>query len=129
MKKNKRGFSFIEILIVCLLLSIVIIGCFYVFHAGFVLMEQLRGSVIALNDAESIIENMRNIDPINASTLTAAYPNGAAVPGFNNLANETVTVEYADLTADPIKIYVVVGWEGQGGRKFTEQLVTLLTKR
>ncbi|MCG2712122.1 MAG: prepilin-type N-terminal cleavage/methylation domain-containing protein [Candidatus Omnitrophica bacterium] len=129
MKKNNYGFSFIEILIVCLLLSIVIIGSFYVFHTGFALMEQLRGSVIALSDAESIIENMRNIDSISAANLTAAYPNGAIVSGFNNLANETVKVEYADLSTDPIKVYVIVKWEGQGGRLFTEQLVTLLTKR
>ena len=129
MKKNNYGFTFIEILIVCLLLSTVIIGCFYVFHAGFALMEQLKGSVIALSDAESIIENMRNIDPINAANLTAVYPHGAIVPGFNNLANETLEVEYADLSADPIKVYVIVNWEGQGGRLLTEQLVTLLTTR
>jgi len=72
---------------------------------------------------------MRNIDPISAGTLTAAYPNGAIVPGFNNLADETVKVEYADLSADPIKVYVIVTWEGQGGRSFAEQLVTLITKR
>ncbi|MFH1092543.1 MAG: prepilin-type N-terminal cleavage/methylation domain-containing protein [Candidatus Omnitrophota bacterium] len=129
MKKNNCGFSFIEIMIVCLLLSTVLIGCFYVFHAGFALIEQLRGSVIALSDAESIIENMRNIYPISSSNLTAVYPNGAIIAGFNNLANETVTVEYEDLNTDPIKVYVIVNWEGQGGRLFTEQLVTLLTKR
>lgn len=129
MKKNNCGFSFVEILIVCLLLSTLIIGYFYVFHAGFALMEQLKGSVIALNDAESIIENMRNIDPVNAANLIAVYPNGAIVPGFNNLVNETVKVEYADLSADPIKVYVIVSWEGQGKRLLTEQLVTLLTKR
>ena len=129
MKKNNDGFSFVEILIVCLLLSVVIIGCFYVFHAGFALMEQLKGSVIALNDAESVIENMRNIDPVSAVNLSGIYPDGAVVPGFNNLPNETVRVEYANLNADPIKVYVIVNWEGQGGRQLTEQLVTLLTTR
>ncbi|MCK4994087.1 MAG: prepilin-type N-terminal cleavage/methylation domain-containing protein [Candidatus Omnitrophica bacterium] len=129
MKRNNCGFSFVEILIVCLLLSMLIIGSFYVFHAGFALMEQLKGSVIALSDAESVIENIRNIDPITAINLTAVYPNGAIIPGFNNLVNETVKVEYADLMADPIKVYVIVNWEGQGGRLLTEQLVTLFTTR
>lgn len=129
MKNNNHGFSFIEILIVCLLLSITIIGCFYAFHAGFALSEQLKGSAIALSDAESIIENMRNIHPASAANLSSAYPDGATVPGFSNLANETVTVEYENLSADPLKVYVIVNWEGQGGRLLTEQLVTLLTTR
>ena len=129
MKKNQCGLTLVEVLTVCLLLSIVIIGFFYVFHAGFALIEQLSGSVIALNDAGSIIENMRNIDPLDAANLTAAYPNGASVTSFNNLANELVSVSYQDLTADPIKVYVTVTWQGQSGRLFTEQLVTLLTKR
>ena len=129
MEKNNRGFSLVEILIVCLLLSVVIIGCFYVFHAGFALMEQLRGSVIALNDAGSVIENMRNINPITAANLTAIYPDGAVVPGFNNLGSESVIVEYEDLSADPIKVFVTVTWQGQGGRVFIEKLVTLLTKK
>ncbi len=129
MKKNNHGFSLVETLIVCLLLSVLIIGCFYVFHTGFALMEQLSGSVIALNDAGSVIENMRNVDPINAANLTALYPDGAVVPGFNNLESESVVVAYEDLSADPIKVFVTATWQGQGGRVFTEKLVTLLTKR
>jgi len=129
MKKVMRGFSLVEILIVCIILSVLIIGFFYVFHAGFALSEQLRGSLIALNDAESVIEKMRNIDPISASNLTASYPDGAFVAGFNNLPKETVRVEYASLATDPIKVYVKVNWQGQGGRLFNEELVTLLTTR
>jgi prepilin-type N-terminal cleavage/methylation domain-containing protein len=126
-KSNNQGFTLVEIMMVCILLAGVIVSFFYMIQVGFALVEKLSTSVIALNDAGSIIENMRNIDPLSVANLTTAYPDGASIAGFAHLNNEAVTVNYEDLSADPIKVYVRVTW--QGSRMFTEELVTLLTKR
>lgn len=126
---NDRGLTLIEVLIVCLLMSGVIVGFIGVYNASFVLNEQLRSSVKALNDAASILENMRNINPFGADTVTILYPDNALVAGYTNLGQETVRVNYTNLAADPLQVTVTVSWQGSGNRVYSERIVTLLTQR
>ncbi|MBU4304865.1 MAG: prepilin-type N-terminal cleavage/methylation domain-containing protein [Candidatus Omnitrophica bacterium] len=128
LKREQKGFTFVEVMIVCLILTGVIGGFFGVYNAGFVLNEQLKSSVIAICDGRSILENMRNIDPFDVTNLVASYPNGGFVGGYNNLPQETVQVNYENIAADPIKVTVTVTWRGAGERVHTERLVTFLTK-
>lgn len=127
--RQKKSFTLIEVVVVLLILSGVIVGFLSVYTASFSLLEQLSSSVIAVNDARSVLENMRNIDPFNVSSLISTYPNGSNVPGFNNLSNETVRVDYLNTAADPIEVTITVIWQGKGNRVFTERLTTLLTAR
>lgn len=126
---QKKGFTLIEIIIVLLILGGVIAGFLSVNTASFSLLEQISSSVIAVNDARSVIENMRNIDPFNAANLTSIYPDGATVAGFSNLVQETIRVNYLNTGVDPILVTVTVSWQGKANRTFTEQLTTLLTAR
>lgn len=126
---QKKGFTLIEIIIVLLILGGVIAGFLSVNNASFSLLEQISSSVIAVNDARSVIENMRNIDPFNAANLISIYPDGATVAGFSNLVQETIRVNYLNTGVDPILVTVTVSWQGKANRTFTEQLTTLLTAR
>lgn len=87
--------------------------------------------VVALGDAQRVVELMRSTSATGAfpANVTAAYPNLAAVMGFNNLTNEQVSVSYADATADPLDITVTVGWRARGIRNASTRLRTLMTKR
>ncbi|MBI4845594.1 MAG: prepilin-type N-terminal cleavage/methylation domain-containing protein [Candidatus Omnitrophica bacterium] len=126
---RNKGFTFVEVMVVLLILAGIIAGFSSLSGANFTLLEQVANSNIAINDARSVLENMRNIDPFTAANLTAQYPDGAAVAGFNNLEQETVRVNYVDLTADPIQVTITVSWEGKGGAALTEEVTTLLTAR
>ncbi len=128
-KRKQKGFTFVEVMIVCLILTGVIAGFIGVYNAGFVLNEQLKSSVIAICDGRSILENMRNIDPFDVTNLLASYPDAGFVAGYNNLQQETVQVNYENVAADPIKVTITVTWHGAGERVHTERLVTFLTKR
>ncbi|MFH1092962.1 MAG: type II secretion system protein [Candidatus Omnitrophota bacterium] len=125
----RRGLTLVEIMVVILLLGGMIAGFLSVNGISLTLLEQLSSSVVAINDARSVLENMRNIDPFNAVNLTFLYPNGGTAAGFNNLNQETIRVDYLNLASDPIQVTITVTWQGKGGRMFTEQLTTLLTAR
>ena len=124
-----KGMSLVEVMVVLLLLGGIIAGFLSVNGASLTLLEQLSSSVIAVSDARSVIENMRNIDPFNATNLTFLYPDGGTVAGFNNLNLETVRIDYLNTASDPIQVTVTVTWQGKGNRAFTEQLTTLMTAR
>ena len=128
-RPKSRGLTLIEVLIVCLLMSGVIIGFIGVYNASFALNEQLRSSVKALNDASSVLESMRNIDPFDISAVIALYPDNGLVAGYNNLGQETVRVNYTNVAADPIAVTVTVTWQAGGARNYSERIVTLLTQR
>ncbi len=123
------GLTLVEIMVVLLLLAGIIAGFLSVNGASLTLLEQLSDSVVAVNDARSVLENMRNIDPFDAANLISLYPNGATVAGFSNLAQETIRVDYLNVASDPIQVTITVTWQGKGNRTFTEQLTTLLTDR
>ncbi|MCM8813378.1 MAG: type II secretion system GspH family protein [Candidatus Omnitrophica bacterium] len=126
---SRSGLTLVEVLVAGALLAVVLTSVLHLLHSGLIFVEQIDASATALNDATSVIESMRTLATLTAITLTARYPDGAAVPGFNNLNQETVIVRYANLAANPIKVYVTVSWQGQGGRIFQEELAALLTQR
>ncbi len=127
--RQKRGLTLVEIMVVLLLLGGIIAGFLSVNGAGLALLEQLSNSVVAVNDARSVLESMRNIDPFDIANLTSIYPDGGTVAGFSNLNQETIRVDYLNVAADPIQVTITVTWLGKGNRTFTEQLTTLLTAR
>ena len=127
--KYRKGMTLVEVMVVLLLLAGIIAGFLSVNGASLTLLEQLSSSVVAVNDARSVIENMRNIDPFNAANLIFLYPDGGTVAGFNNLNLETIRINYLNIASDPIQVTVTVTWQGKGNRAFTEQLTTLLTAR
>ncbi len=124
----KRGFTLVELLfatgiVLPVLLSIIGLNV-YVFG----LTETARQSVIAVQDANTVIERARNISKNGLDAVVAAYPAGQTVSGFNSLPGEQVTVGYADVNADPLALTVTVNWESRG-RTMTRILQTQVTKR
>ena len=87
--------------------------------------------ILALQDAHRVIELLRSTSATGTfpANVTAVYPDGAPVVGFNSLADEAVAVAYADPAADPLHVTVTVTWAQLGVRPATAQLQTLITQR
>ncbi|MFA5310906.1 MAG: prepilin-type N-terminal cleavage/methylation domain-containing protein [Candidatus Omnitrophota bacterium] len=105
---SKRGFSLVEFLIGVAIVLIVLVGSLLAFVQLMLLNEGSSNLVIAANDAQYVLEQMKN----EAFEDLASHP----IPTFNNLNSETVTltrsigVNIATVTAD-------VSWQERGNAR------------
>lgn len=130
MPKGIKGFTFIELLICIAIIIPVLLGVIgvdiYMTRAG----DTSRQVINALQDANTVIERIRNTASNQGLTaVTAAYPSGQAVAGFATLTNEQVVVTYPSATADPLTITVTVTWQNSEGRNMSRALATQVTRR
>ncbi len=130
MPKGNTGFTFIELLICIAIIIPVLLGVFgvdiYLSRAS----DTSRQVMAALQDANTVIERIRNVASNQGLTqVTATYPSGQAVAGFTGLTNEQAVVTYPNAVADPLAITVTVTWQDAAGRNLTRALSTQVTRR
>ena len=128
---TRRGFALLELLVAVAVIAIGLSAALLVNTYARQNGELMNERMVALQDAHRVTELMRNASSTGSfpTNVVTAFPNTAAVGGYNNLTNEQVTVRYASTTADPLDITVTVGWRQRGVRNATTQLRTLMTKR
>lgn len=131
MPRKGNGFTVIELLFSILIIGLGLLGMLLANTAIHQSTEKSYERVVATQDANRVIELMRNASAAGnfPQNVTAAFPNGTAVAGFNNLPGEAVTVTYAAPNADPLDVTVTTTWLEQGLRNTLTQLRTLMTDR
>lgn len=132
-KKFERGFTLLELMIGAAVLIIALVTLIAAYVGCFTLNESARNLTIAINDGQSVMEEIR--DRNNTFNITQEDwtnwasqdpPNGG---GCNSLDNESIIVTYPSGTgASPLEILVTVNWT-EKGRSRSTQLTTLLTER
>jgi prepilin-type N-terminal cleavage/methylation domain-containing protein len=127
----ESGFTLIELMITVGVVLLALVG----YVGANIAVQQASNAAfeatVALQDANRVIEQMRNTASGGAfpGNVVAAFPNNAAVAGFNNLTGETITVGYADPTSDPLTVTVTVAWSENGRRNVNTALRTIMTQR
>lgn len=129
--KREDGFTLIELMITVLVVVLALVG--YV-GANIAIQQTGEGTFersVAMQDANQVIERIRNTAASGQfpDDVTASFPNGDTVDGFDTLTNEQVTVSYADPDADPLDVTVNVSWLGNGRRPVSAALRTYVTQR
>jgi len=84
--------------------------------------------MVAIQDAHTVIERIRNLSQTSLAQVTSTYPSGQTVSGFSNLPSEQVTVTYPNSNADPLAITVSTSWTDRQG-SMTRSLATQVTHR
>src|SRR3989338_8574101 len=107
---HKKGFTLIELMIALCIVLPVLLGAIGLNVYIFRLAETSRRSTVAIQDAHTVIEQIRNTSKTNLAQVVTNYPNGQAAAGFNNLPSEQVIVTYPNASADPLAITVTVNW-------------------
>ena len=130
-RKKEEGFTLIEIMIAMCVSVIAILGFITAITSIRQASESAYERTIALQDANRVIEQMRNTATSGTfpGVVTTAYPNNATVSGFSNLTNEQVAVGYANTTANPLDVTVTVTWLEHGRRAMTKSIRTFITQR
>jgi len=132
--KDNAGFTLLELMIGAAVLIIALVGLIAAFTGCFALNEGARNMTIAINDAQCVMEEIRDRNLIAnitqedwTSWAQTDPPDGG---GCNTLVDEMVQVGYPlGTNADPLEILIIVSWREKGGRWRDAQLVTLLTER
>ncbi len=125
---GKRGFTLIELIISLSIIVPVLLGVIGLNVYVFRMNETSRRAVVAVQDAHTVIERIRNASETSLAQVTTTYPSGQAVGGFSNLPSEQVTVAYPNASADPLAITVTVSWQDRQGT-MTRSLTTQVTQR
>ncbi len=115
-KSGHKGFSLIELMFGIFILSVVIIGALVAFINCMFLNEFNRHLVIAANDAQYALEQIKAENFSNISTYIAGYPAGK----FTNLSGENVTFPNPSYTSTLDTITVQITWnERQATKTFS----------
>ena len=137
MRKEQKfltGFTLMELVVASAILVVALVGLIAVFVGSFTLSEGARNLTIATNDAQTVMEEIRdyNIPSLITAedwTVWAQADISQGGGGCNSLNNESIQVTYpSGQSANPLEIMVTVNWTERERPKST-QLVTLLTSR
>lgn len=130
---KKLGFTLLELMIGTAVLIIALVGLISAYIGCFALNESARNLTIAVNDAQCVMEEIRDMNiPLNITSqdwsawAIADSPGGG---GCNKLDNETVTITYPlGTSVEPLEILITVNWTEKNRQRST-QLATLLSER
>ena len=122
MKKDRQGFTLVEVLVAVIIIATVVVGMIELFIYSTMLSESTRNLTSAFMDAQSKMEEIRNH---TYSLITTDYASGGT-PG-NTFDLSTLTgkgVIYIDSSnSSLLQITIVVCWENsRTGRIIGEDL-------
>ena len=115
--RSKRGFTLLELIITSAILLIAISGLLVVYVQVFILDESNRELVIAANDAQYVLEQIKGV----AFASIGNY----VPPALNNLQNENIpNPTVATISSRVKEVSVTVNWTGKRGRARSFSLTT-----
>ena len=123
-----KGVTLVELMVAVAVLASAVVSLVGAYIVFFSLSETSRTRQVAMADAQSVFERVRNVDPFTNANVLAQFPNGQAVPGYANLTGEQVVVTYPDAAAVPLEVRIQVNWTARG-RPLSLQMTSLMRGR
>lgn len=134
--KGRAGFTLMEVALAAAILALALVGLLGAFAANFRLIESGSNLTIAVNHAQCVMEEVRDMNIpsfITAQDWTSwaqrdiTHADGGG--GCNTLIGENVQVSYpAGAGVNPLEVLVTVTWTEKGQQRSVE-LVSLITER
>lgn len=106
---NKKAFTLVEIMVTVFILTVGIVGVLLYFTTGLRSTEVARDLTVATTHGEYVLEEMY-VRPTLLNITGSDWDTWRTQAGLNTLPSETITVAYADPSADPLHVDVTVGW-------------------
>jgi type II secretory pathway pseudopilin PulG len=106
---KKNGFSLLGLMLAIAISTVVIIGSLLTFINCAFLNETNNNLIIAANDAQSILEEVKTLAYTGIDTYTPTQ--------LNNLDNEIITFQINNIDAGIKEVTVIVAWTEKGRNK------------
>ncbi len=131
MKRSKKGFTLIELMIVSSVYIGIIVAIWGVLLGALNHAAMAREVTVATDDLKDIMERLRSIA---FPDITVEYPHNSHVSasdiGGFLLPDEAITVRYPQGEgADPLEISAEVTWTSKNGRTLSRIIKTVRTRR
>ncbi len=127
--KCKNGFTLLELLLSCFILVLASVSILLMFITSIFLLEDSRHATVALNDAQTVLEEIRRVANASLSNVVSTdWQDWAEGKGLNTLNEENIQVTYANPSSDPLEINVTVNWK-EKTRARALKLKQLITQR
>ncbi len=101
-KRANNGFTLLELMVAAGILVVAITGLLAAFINASFLSQANRNKIIAVNDAQYVLENLRNTDYGNLTTYNDTT--------FTNLNDELITVTVTTPSANIKEVVANVTW-------------------
>ena len=111
-KKNKSGFTLIELMAAVSILLIGILASLSGFISSLFLNESSSNLTVAVNDAQHVLEQVKGLE---YSCIQSSFTGCYTLPVFNNLPSEAVAFSPAPTIGSNVsKINVLITWQDKG---------------
>ena len=108
--RSSKGFTLLELMLAAAIMIVAILGLLSLLINCMVLNDSNKNLVVAANDAQYVLEQMKGLTYDNINNYTA--------PNFTNLDNETINLARS-IGAQIAEVSVNVSWTGrQRNRSF-----------
>lgn len=116
-KKDKSGFTLLELMIAVGVLIVALVGLLGVFAHMMLLNENSRSLTIALTACQDKLEEMRNA---NFSTLYTTYNGASFNPNGFTLGQAKGTISIDNSNPNLLRVFVSVSWRTRSNRVIGE---------
>ena len=127
--QNQQGFTFIELMITTTVVAVVVLG----FLGSATALQSANKAAyersVALQDANQVIELMRNASATGTFPACVTSTYSGTVSGYSNLSGEAVSVAYANASANPLDATVTVSYNENSTRATSVAIRTYITQR
>lgn len=120
---NKKGFTFVELLIAVFILAGAISGVLLLYTTSMISSQQAWDTTVATTHGEHVLEEMQARESL-VSILNVNWRDWVQEQRLSTLPNEVIKVTFADSGSDPLDVQVQVNWI----RRSRARNVTLKTK-
>lgn len=120
---NKKGFTFVELLIAVFILAGAISGALLLYTTSMISSQQAWDTTVATTHGEHVLEEMQARDSL-VSILAVNWRDWVREQRLSTLPDEVIKVTFTDPGGDPLDVQVQVSWI----RRSRARNVTLKTK-
>jgi len=125
--KNNKGYTLLEALISVAIATIAFASIGYVLSHGFLIADENRGRLYAINalrEEQEVLRTM-NYDSFLALGGSSSFTNAQLVKLSGGTGTRTVVNSYG---ADIKKVTLTVAWTGRNNRALSESITTNITR-